>query len=188
MNINWGWVMFKELLQQLKDHVAYNCQENISRFSAITFIEKNESDIYRTNEIGHVTGSAWILSPDRKQVLLINHEKLKMWLPPGGHIELEDGSINDTALREAIEETGITDFEFISNKFFDIDAHVIPEHNGVPAHAHFDFCFLLQAKTYPPESDLEKYGIAWFELDDVNSEPFQKQSIKRLLEKTKTAI
>ena len=31
---------------------------------------------------GHVTGSAWVVSPDRSKALLLHHKKLNRWLQP----------------------------------------------------------------------------------------------------------
>jgi 8-oxo-dGTP pyrophosphatase MutT (NUDIX family) len=57
-------------------------------------------------KIGHVTGSAWIVSPDRQKVVLLHHFKLDRWLQPGGHAD-GDPDILGVALREAEEETGL---------------------------------------------------------------------------------
>lgn len=46
-------------------------------------------------------------------VLLHDHRKYNMWLPPGGHIELEEDP-NEAALREVKEETGL-EIELIGN-------------------------------------------------------------------------
>ena len=40
------------------------------------------------------------------KVLLLMHKKLHIWLPPGGHIELDEDP-NEAVLREAKEETGL---------------------------------------------------------------------------------
>ena len=40
-------------------------------------------------------------------VLLRMHEKYDMWLPPGGHVELDEDFV-EAALREAKEETGLS--------------------------------------------------------------------------------
>jgi 8-oxo-dGTP pyrophosphatase MutT (NUDIX family) len=52
----------------------------------------------------HHTATAYIVEDGR--TLLLWHEKLGMWLPPGGHCELNEDPVQ-AALREAHEETGI---------------------------------------------------------------------------------
>src|SRR5258705_4171245 len=55
---------------------------------------------------GHLTASAFVLSPERAAVLLIFHKKLGIWVQPGGHIEAEDESLEAAARRELGEEVG----------------------------------------------------------------------------------
>jgi 8-oxo-dGTP pyrophosphatase MutT (NUDIX family) len=52
----------------------------------------------------HHTATAYVVAEGR--TLLMWHEKLRMWLPPGGHCELNEDPVQ-AALREALEETGI---------------------------------------------------------------------------------
>lgn len=53
----------------------------------------------------HFTAS--VLVENRSQFLLLRHEKLNMWLYPGGHVE-PDEEPQDAALRELEEEVGVT--------------------------------------------------------------------------------
>jgi 8-oxo-dGTP pyrophosphatase MutT (NUDIX family) len=53
----------------------------------------------------HFTASAFVLNAHR-EVLLVHHQKLDVWLYPGGHIEFGE-TPDDAALREVAEETGI---------------------------------------------------------------------------------
>ena len=48
------------------------------------------------------------------KVLLVNHKKLRKWLPLGGHIELNEDP-EEAAIREAKEESGL-DIEIIAEK------------------------------------------------------------------------
>jgi len=52
----------------------------------------------------HHTATAYVVSDGR--TLLLWHQKLKMWLPPGGHLEPNEDPV-EGALREALEESGL---------------------------------------------------------------------------------
>lgn len=88
-------------------------------------------------EPGHFTASAFVVSPCRRELLLIRHKKLGMWLQPGGHIEATDRDLVAAARREAQEETGLGDLTLMK-PFFDVDVHEIPAWGESPAHLHHD--------------------------------------------------
>ena len=94
---------------------------------------------------GHVTASAVVLSPDEQRVLLVYHERLGRWLQPGGHVEMGDMTVQDTARREVLEETGIAVDDARPGSLVAIDVHEIPAARGEPAHLHFDLMFHFTA-------------------------------------------
>ena len=117
---------------------------------------------------GHFTASAFVLSPDRKSVLLIFHGKLARWLQPGGHIDPEDLNVLHAAAREVAEETALTDLEPIGSGLFDVDIHEIPARKNSPSHRHFDLRILLQAKSLDFKAGSDALDAKWVRLEDVN--------------------
>ena len=76
----------------------------IDRF--VDFVEGNADCFVRSNLEGHVTGSAWLVSPDGKKVLLTHHKKLGRWLQLGGHADGESDVLL-VSQRETEEESGL---------------------------------------------------------------------------------
>ena len=70
------------------------------------FIDAHPDALHRSCLEGHLTGSAAVVDPSTRQVLLLFHAKVQRWLQPGGHAD-GDGNLARVALREAEEETGI---------------------------------------------------------------------------------
>ena len=112
---------------------------------------------------GHFTASAFVLSPDRKKLLLILHKKLGLWLQPGGHIEPTDASWQAAAAREVEEETGLRELEVL-DELVDIDIHAIPAIGPEPAHLHFDLRTLFCARTLSAQTGAEQLQTRWFEV------------------------
>ena len=160
-----------------KDEIAY--KELI-----LDFIKTNH-DIGRNNEIGHITGSAFIVDKTRSKVLLNHHLKLDKWMQFGGHMEYGE-NVMETAGREAAEETGIDDFHFLSDSIFDIDVHEIPDHKEQKSHLHFDIRYLIEAGT---DADFriseESINIKWIDFNNV-SEYTDSESVLRMVRKVKS--
>lgn len=109
------------------------------------FLEEKKEIYSRDNHFGHITASAFILSADGQEVLLIEHKKYSKWLIPGGHVDAGETPL-EAARREAFEEVGIKHLALLKESIFDVDIHRIPhsEKKGEPSHWHFDVRFLFQ--------------------------------------------
>jgi len=58
----------------------------------------------------HFTATGIVFN-QKREILMIHHNKLQVWLPPGGHID-ENELPTDAVLREVFEETGMREMEF----------------------------------------------------------------------------
>lgn len=85
---------------------------------------------------GHITASAFVIHPSERSIALILHSKIGRWLQPGGHVEIEDLTIVDAAVREVAEEIGVGPAD--EPWLCDVDVHVFPARRGVPQHFHHD--------------------------------------------------
>lgn len=123
-------------------------------------------DPFTRDHTDHVTASTVIASADDARVLLRYHRKLERWLQPGGHVEPEDASVYEAALREAQEETGIHDFDTASgDRILDLDVHDIPGRLILPPHRHYDVRYLLVAPAGARASTFHR--TRWFATGDV---------------------
>ena len=153
----------------------------------------DHSDCFeRTCRPGHITAAAWILSTDRRRALLTHHRKLGRWLQLGGHA---DGQwhVEEVALREAREESGLAQFEIVpihgTLMPFDVDVHEIPArfdaHGRMieDAHEHHDIRFLLIAHGGDEiRISEESHDVKWCTPDEVH-QLSGEESVLRMLYK-----
>lgn len=172
--------MQSQLIHLLERHTPYDDTERDHLARTLDFVRRTPLCASRVTPEGHVTASAWLLSPDAGAALLVHHRKLGRWFQPGGHVE-DDATIQDAALREAREESGIVDLALLSEGIFDVDVHLIPARKGEPDHWHFDLRFLLQAGKRTFAVGEESIDLAWRELGELGD---ADESILRMARKT----
>lgn len=166
--------------------LALSPGEALAVSQTIDFVRAHPDCLVRTCLPGHLTGSAWILSPDRTRTLLTHHRKLDKWLQLGGHAD-GDGDLLAVALREAREESGLTGLKVIEASVFDVDRHWIPGRGSEPGHWHHDLRFLLEADPDEPLTvTSESKDLAWVEVAAVSAlNP--EESMSRMVRKTLAA-
>lgn len=119
----------------------------------------------------HDAVSVYLFNPEKTDVLMLFHRKLRAWLPPGGHT---DGDFpQHAAIREVAEETGIEDLSFLEldsgplnlgsldQKQLNIDETIAPRRDQItrpfaiveekipgspkePEHTHIDYVYIGQ--------------------------------------------
>jgi 8-oxo-dGTP pyrophosphatase MutT (NUDIX family) len=135
---------------------------------------------------GHITASTWIVSPTRDRYLLTHHKKLDRWLQLGGHVD-GDADIIAAGVREAQEESGLSDFDLLIPGIFDIDIHVIPARKLEPEHLHFDIRFLLGAKNTNIAVSEESNDLRWMTASELRAVT-EEFSVLRQLVKAEQAF
>jgi 8-oxo-dGTP pyrophosphatase MutT (NUDIX family) len=181
--------MGSSALQLLSAHASHaaTAEEAQAVADTIAFMAAHPDHLLRTCLAGHLTGSAWIVSPNRTKTLLTEHRKLHKWLQLGGHAD-GDPDLLAVALREAWEESGLTRLRAVGTGLFDVDRHRIPARGDEPEHWHHDLRFLIEADPDEPlVVSSESKALAWVEVAAVpglNPE----ESMARMVRKTRAAL
>lgn len=119
---------------------------------------------FRHNSPDHITASTLVFSSDLRRVALLFHPKFDRWLQMGGHCETSDASLSRAAIREAKEETSLTDLEL------DPEPVLLSRHRVRcwPDGHHYDVQFMAVAQ---PDARLicsaESADLRWFGIDEV---------------------
>ena len=130
----------------------------------------------------HFNVTIYVADLDTKKLLMINHKKLKMWVPPGGHIEPNEIP-DEAAKREVKEETGL-EVELRGEKFPDQNGLIRPygiQLNIIEKdkHEHLDIIYFALIPAFNVElvqNTVETDGIGWFTIDEIESESFNSFS------------
>lgn len=173
-----------DLLAQLEDYRSRHREETPVADRFIDFVETHPDCFERHLEIGHVTGSAWVVNKPGTHVLLTHHAKLDKWLQLGGHAD-GNPDIMEVALREAQEESGLEDFRLIGSGIFDIDIHLIPSRKNEAAHYHYDIRYAFETchlEAYVVSD--ESHDLDWVEIARLE-EYTTEESMLRMARKWK---
>jgi 8-oxo-dGTP pyrophosphatase MutT (NUDIX family) len=172
------------LLDALQAHEPADDDERRDRDAIAALVAATprcfDRDLY---EPGHITGSAFVLDAGSGRVLLHHHRRLDRWLQLGGHDDGEHDPLR-TALREACEESGLTDLAPLSPAILDLDVHAIPAAKGEPPHRHHDVRYALVTRT--PDGithTSESHDLQWFRLEEAArrmAEPGADRALRRL--------
>ncbi|WP_455205471.1 NUDIX hydrolase [Kaarinaea lacus] len=177
----------RELLNLLENYRTRFMEEAAYVNRAYTFVCNHSNCFDRDLTPAHVTGSAWVVNPDRTHVLMLHHRKHDQWFQPGGHAD-GDADILRVALRETAEESGLEadHIHLLQEGIFDLDIHTIPATPSFSQHDHIDVRFLVEIDhALPIPGNDESHEILWVPLEAVPRFN-NNRSTYRMLEKTRS--
>ncbi len=171
-----------QLLQDLDAYQPLNEQDAGFKDQMLGFVRTEPMCFERSLLKGHITGSALIVDPLRRQILMLFHAKLEKWLQPGGHAD-GNSDVLEVAIREAEEETGLSGFRVLHQKPFDLDIHTIPARGQEPEHLHYDIRYLLEANPdWKLSRNSESKALKWVDISAIKSLT-NEESILRMVGK-----
>ncbi|AJT64521.1 hypothetical protein T261_2850 [Streptomyces lydicus] len=166
----------------LKEWPAPSADQERLRLAYLDHLAAHQDGMWKPCKDGHITASALVIDPVGGRVLLTLHRKLEMWLQMGGHCEPEDASLADAALREAREESGITEgLTLLPGGPVRLDRH----HTPCAWHLDVQYAALAPAGAVTAVSD-ESLDVRWFPYDEVAS--VADGSVVRLVERTRALL
>ena len=92
--------MLTEIYQRISVNKSFDNAKEIARLQTLRFMEAHPKSLERGCLVGHLTGSAWLVKPDRRSTAPLHHKKLNRWLQPDGHAD-GNGNLFEVALHEA---------------------------------------------------------------------------------------
>ena len=124
-----------------------------------------------------------------KRVLLRFHDKHKMWLVPGGHIELNELP-HEAAVREVEEEVGLKVELYTGHQSFQHKTERYEElftpnfmniHNVGPDHRHLSLVYFATSESdeiREPENHEKSGGCIWLTKEELLAHPEVDETIK----------
>lgn len=171
-----------QVLQFLSKYSPDDLAQEEQRVLFTAFAGQHADCCERQLALGHLTGSAWLVSKDGQRALLMHHRKLSRWLQPGGHAD-SCGDLAHVALREAEEETGLAGLS-VEPAVFDLDRHRIPARGAEAEHWHYDVRFVVRANGSDAFiQNEESLALAWFDIKKLADDGELDESIQRMAKK-----
>ena len=173
------------LTKCLEAYLPFNDQEAADKPRLLAFLQEGDRIFTRDDTTAHFTASGWVVSPDRKRVLMVYHNIYHSWSWMGGHADGEKDLLS-VARREITEESGVKNLTLLSPDIFSVEVLTVDGHwkrgQYVPSHLHLNITYLFEAD---PEDTLrckpdENSDVAWIpiqELPQKVSEPWFLENI-----------
>ena len=161
--------MRDEILDEVKNIEPVDETERLHIDDVLSWIQ-GPSDIFRIakpdNPPKHLVSYFVVYDPRVQKLMLIDHVKANMWLPSGGHVEIDEHP-REAVRREAMEELElVADFRVIGEEPAFITG---TETRGPGTHTDVSFWYVIVGDS-TAELNYDKRemrGLKWLSFDEV---------------------
>ena len=180
--------------KQIEQFIPENEQERNDKKIILEHIDLIGDEILnRSSKLAHLTSSGFIMNKSLTKTLMIHHNIYNAWGWTGGHVD-GDRDLLEVAVKEAMEETGLSRITTLTDEMITLDIISVPAHikkgEYVGVHLHLNTTYVLIADE---DEDLtvkadENSGVKWILLEDMEKEVNEPEMIpiyKKIVEKAK---
>jgi 8-oxo-dGTP diphosphatase len=160
--------MRKDIYQMIERITPLDDLETQHRQNALQWIESG-AGLFRIQKPAtppkHLVSYFVVLDPETQRILLVDHLKAQKWLPPGGHVDVNEHP-RATVVREAKEELSLTASFLMEEPLFITETVTV----GLAAgHTDVSLWFVIKGKSEGPISydPSEFKGVKWFAYNEV---------------------
>ena len=181
-----------DFVEAIRAYRPWNRQEEQDKAEILRRLDSGESLLGRDNTSAHMTASAWVVSPNRDQVLMAYHNLYDSWAWLGGHAD-GDADMLAVAIREVQEESGLESVRPVTEDIFALEILAVSGHEKkgdfVSSHLHLNVTYLLEADPSAPIrcKEDENKAVGWFSPEGAiaaSKEPwFQTRVYQKLNDK-----
>ena len=159
-------------------HAATPDQERLRQRYAEHLIAHPDG-MWRSCVPDHVTVGALVVSADGSSVLLNLHAKARRWFHFGGHCEPGDETLAGVALREVLEESGLTSVR-LGEEPVQLSEHAVPFCSPGDDVHHLDVRYAAVADDSAHAVSDESLDVRWWPVDDLPDLEEEMQELIRL--------
>jgi 8-oxo-dGTP pyrophosphatase MutT (NUDIX family) len=131
----------------------------------VAHLDAHPDGLSRDCRPDHVTASTLVLSHDLTSALLTLHAKAAAWFQLGGHCEPGDHTLAGAALREAVEESGVSGLRLLPVPV-QLSEHAVPFCGPDGEVHHLDVRFVAVAPAAARHAvSAESLDVRWWPID-----------------------
>lgn len=180
--------------KQIEEFSPVNIQEENDKRVILEYIDLIGDEILnRSSELAHLTSSGFIMNRSLTKTLMIHHNIYNAWGWTGGHVD-GDRDLLEVAVKEAMEETGISAVAALTEDMVTLDIIPVPAHTkkgkyvGVHLHLNTTYVLIADEDEVVSVKEDENSGVKWIAVEDMEKEVNEPEMIpiyKKIVEKAK---